>query len=178
MGCTQKRGVSLTTRGARHPIVEKEAFIESANIAESRHPYLNFLHPDAQPRRRPGPNPWRVRVDPAHPHRGRRRGSETVVDRYPDSAHSMQSYDSLFWERVTSKKIPVTEAMLTRALARTTGLAARRWLSAGGRELQTSLRPIFAELERKGSLRRQTQTRGCALVITSENKQPSNRCGY
>ena len=40
--------------------------------------------------------------------------------------------------------------MLTRALARTTGLAARRWLSTGGRELQTSLRPIFAELERKG----------------------------
>ena len=43
--------------------------------------------------------------------------------------------------------------MLARTLKRTTGLAARRWLSAGGLELQTletSLRPILAELERKG----------------------------
>ena len=39
--------------------------------------------------------------------------------------------------------------MLTRALARATGLAARRWLSTGGQELQTRLRPIIAELERK-----------------------------
>ena len=40
--------------------------------------------------------------------------------------------------------------MLTRALTRTAGLAARRWLSTGGRELQTRLGPILAELERKG----------------------------
>ena len=40
--------------------------------------------------------------------------------------------------------------MLSRAFTRTTGLAARRWLSVGGPELQLSLRPILEELERKG----------------------------